>query len=159
MSLCMQTYTSLPPLLQDQFLPLISSLSLCGLTERSSPVNLIYPLFRLCLPPASHIFSTWQNLNLSADGAHSCFLWLVSGGRGRGEWMGVEETHSLCVILCVCLMWQDKGTEQDRTIYKPLCFIMTNEPAVRAKINNEDRQIQYYFKINHKYIIHVYYVS
>lgn len=35
-------------------LPLV----LCGLTGRSSPVNLIYPLFRLCLPPASHIFST-----------------------------------------------------------------------------------------------------
>ena len=69
--------------LPSPFPPLISRLSLCGLTGRSSPVNLIYPLFRLCLPPASHIFSTWQNLNLSADGAHSCFLWPVSGGTGR----------------------------------------------------------------------------
>lgn len=75
-----------PPL---QLPPLISRLSLCGLTGRSAPVNLIYPLFRLCLPPASHIFSTWQNLNLSADGVHCCFLWPVSGKRkgwgGRGS--------------------------------------------------------------------------
>lgn len=81
-----------PPL---QFPPLISRLSLCGLTGRSAPVNLIYPLFRLCLPPASHIFSTWQNLNLSADGVHCCFLWPVSGKRkgwgGRGSFYSISD--------------------------------------------------------------------
>lgn len=75
--------------------PLISRLSLCGLTGRSAPVNLIYPLFRLCLPPASHIFSTWQNLNLSADGVHCCFLWPVNGKRkgwgGRGSFYSISD--------------------------------------------------------------------
>lgn len=97
-----------------QFPPLISRLSLCGLTGRSAPVNLIYPLFRLCLPPASHIFSTWQNLNLSADGVHCCFLWPVGGKRkgwgGRGSfyplrWLWQDQLMFLSVqvgIFNVC---------------------------------------------------------
>lgn len=41
-----------------QLPPLVARLRLCGPPGRSAPVNLIYPLFRLRLPPASHIFST-----------------------------------------------------------------------------------------------------
>lgn len=96
---CKHTLPSLP-FSQDQFPPLILRLSLCGLTGRSSPVNLSYPLFRLCLPPASHIFSTWQSLNLSADGAHYYFLWLVK----RGEW----DRSPFCA-LSDGQMWQERA--------------------------------------------------
>lgn len=48
-----------------------------------SNINLIFLLFHLAVPPASHFFSTWQNLNLSADGALYCFLWLHRRGRLR----------------------------------------------------------------------------
>ena len=135
MSLYMQAYTTLPPFSQDQFPPLISRLSLCGLTGRSSPVNLSYPLFRLCLPPASHIFSTWQSLNLSADGAHYYFLWLVRRGRGRGEWRRL--------FSFLCALWRSnvagQGADLDGTITKPAtvteCKIMINKPAVWFKID------------------------
>lgn len=66
---------------------LYQKLSLCGLTGKGSlsfsNINLIFVLFHLTVPPESHIFSTWQNLNLSADGALYCFLWLHRRGRLR----------------------------------------------------------------------------
>lgn len=129
MSLYMQIETSLP------FFPvLISRLSLCGLTGRSSPVNLIYPLFLLCLPPASHIFSTWQNLNLSAERAHSCFLWTL--GRGSG---GIE-------LRRLVQMWMDRGITMllivkngpTKSLWKIICpFIISYREAGYKRITQK----------------------
>lgn len=52
---------------------------------------------------------------MESDGL--CFLWLVSGERGRGEWMGVEKTVLLCNLRHPDV--EGQGTEQDSEI-KPV---------------------------------------
>lgn len=124
MSLYMQAYTSFPSTFLLSYWD-----SLCGLTGRSSPVNLIYPLFCICLPPASHIFSTWQNLNLSADGVHCCFLWPVSGGTGKGWERRCGESPSTQTLKAKC------GSTKRSAIQ---CFKMTNKSRQRWDIQHTE---------------------